>query len=479
MNDQKSLLKDVWFALVGDPKSEGSSLVGDFWNEIVTKANDTSMDFRLRQNGDGQMPEIEAPQAAPYHRSYDEIIAIQQAGSRGFRTIDIDPFIVTNDDYPCQISNSDLGQLVGFEDIVSPLTGGQGDQIVSPFWRTIPVTANGNWIKIEYLPSRVQDLDQGVKYTALTGSPTIGQQIPNQLDGPRYDAGTGQTRLDSGNAQWSQAQPILLQFDDQVGTILFAKHGDSFQIPFNTVYLTFKQWSPRIRVTVGYNCQIIANDDRDINSNLAFAGGRSLLSNPKYHYVPFTITAGDVAGAIDSNVGVAGTTLTRWELIRNKDQTSTATVKRPLNAGNALVFVDAVSFTSFSQYVEQYVNAIFGLYVVNNVTGTRVRRICEFHSSETSPAAGDDMGCHGSITFNIPRRVNLGKNESLYLYAKFIGTNNSIAVFFSVSGYSYSVLVGQNNPMGTNPLTPFIPMHYFAEDPYPMDFDSAFNAGSG
>ncbi len=297
MNDQDSELfsVDYWKTLnpVQVNKKKVDGLIPDLWNALFGSVE--TMNFRDRLMGPGEKPEITAPTDDPYRRSYEEIISIQQKGSRGFRTFDINPFTVTQDDYPCHFSSGVLGNLFGFED--GAVCFGYGsDSNINPFWRTISIDANATWIKIEYLPSRVNDVIRGASVGLEPYN--LGPVIDPQAGGPTFpDNGTGWTGVAVGwPGKPSATSQVVLQFDDPNGSPILAKHGDGFKIPFNTVFITFKMWSPRIRITCGYDTEINGVDDRMLMTRPAFAGGNGLLQNANMHYVPFCITAGDVIG---------------------------------------------------------------------------------------------------------------------------------------------------------------------------------------
>jgi len=445
--------------------------IGDFWASLWGRAESTSFDPRARLLG-GDTPKVEAPSDDPYKRSYEEMLSIQQKGSRGFRTYDINPFGITIDEFPCQIQNNVLGDLFGFEDgFVS--NGFPTDSQTAPFWRTLPLEANGTWVKVEYLPTRLNDsLSRG--FGSNLG---IGPNIQPQNLGPAIpDPPTAYDQLQP----WPQGYvalgaQVLLQFDDQAGAPIIAKHGDIFKIPFNVLYVTFKQWSPRIRITVGYNTEMGHNDDRMLMTRPAFSGGRGFLNNPSQHFVPFSISSSDLVGTLNRTFIVGAADFGPYTMIQNPAPAALVATNPPnfLAKGIGVLFITSVN-VSFG-VTAAGLNGVFilGLYIEESqvvpAPDRRIRRICELQGNYQ--ASGP---VNVSKVFQEPVRVTLRSNQKLVVrgYAPAGGT-----VGFSIDGYSYGVLAGALNPAGTLPLAPFTVQTNLSEDPYPMDFLSLNNAG--
>lgn len=432
---------------------KSGGLVGDFWSALFGSVEPEN--FRDRLLG-GVSPEIEAPSDDPYARSYEEIISIQQKGARGFRTFDINPFTINQEDYPCTILNNVLGNLFGFEDGLGTFGFGV-DTNTAPFWRTISIDANATWVRIEYLPDRVNDFARGL--------PGIGPAIEPQTIGPVFpDTGTGNDRV---GANWpgkpSMDQQIIIQFDDTNGSPILAKHGDSFRIPFNTLYVTFKMWSPRFRITCGYNTDMVTVDDRMLATRPAFAGGRGILNNPTMHYVPFCLTSGDITGVEGGAYTLTIAASPKSDiLIRNLGNSANQ------NIGQCLFWIHSFNVAVNVQSAPAagtIGNVTFSLLQIRVSGGLALKRL----ASLTIPLS-EARGFNGSQTLEFvePIRVNLRFGETVVLRA----TTNfaTLSVFFVLRGYVYGMLQGQTNPAGVIPITPFDCTLCVAEDSYPMDY---------
>lgn len=482
-DDSGMFSPDYWRALSSEsginakPKADG--LIPDIWNAIFGSVE--SNDFRQRLLG-GVTPEIEAPKDDPYKRSYEEILSIEREGSLGFRTFDIDPFNINQEDYPCQLTSAVLGNLFGFEDGAA-LFGYGADTNMSPFWRTISIDANATWIRVEYLPNRTNDIVRGIAYGGVgSGSDiTIGPVIQPQTGGPTFpDLGTGNTNISTGwPGKPSVTNAVILQFDDPNGSPILAKHGDSFKLPFNTLFVSFKMWSPRIRIMVGYNTEATSMDDRMLMTRPAFAGGRGFLNNPTMHYTPFCITAGDVVGVDGAPMTLTGGGGIRSDsLITNRGQTifsSGGAVLGYRDLGQGLIWITGFSATINVQAAGAVAAATFIAWLsVNMIGSVNVRRVEEINIPLV------DLRNNGTVTkdFTEPIRVNLDFGAQLLLQSR-VNLVGNMSVCFQVRGYTYGLIQGTNNPIGNNPLTPFNFTECMAENPYAMDYISTLAAPGG
>jgi len=444
--DQSGLIADVWAALFGS---------GERFNS----------DPRSRVLG-GIAPKVEPPVADPYERSYDEIQAIQQKQSKGFRTFDINPYSITIDEFPCVIQNRVLGELFGFEDgYVTPLGPYPTDTNSAPFWRTIPIEANGTFVKIEYLPTRVNSA-----FDVRPLVPSVGPWIEPQNLGPAIpNPPTAYSNLNTFPQGYvSLSGQVIMQFESPDSAPLIVKHGDTFKGPFNTIYLTFKQWSPRIRITVGYNTETASLDERMLMTRPAFSGGRGLLNNPSYHHVPFSIASGDFSGAGDTSLYAYPGGLVNFTLIKNQ-QPGIAIYPANFTAGGmGLSWITSMDF-SFHLAGGAGFYMILGLFVYDDTSPTRLRRLYQVNLY-----SGGTESAIRSVILPEPIRVNLRPNQSLIMRCS---SPNAGDFGFSINGYSYGNLVGLTNGAGTLPLPPFYHAELVAEDPYPMDYLTYLNPG--
>lgn len=466
------LLPDIWKAIFGDSENKESSLnLSNAWDEVWNKVE--SPYFRDRM---GAPLEMEAPTDDPYQQSYERILSIQQKGSKGFRTFDIDPFLITQDDYPCTIPNAVLGNLFGFQDGMRQFGRGV-DTDVAPFWRTVELTANATWIRFEILPPRVND-----KYRGYVGATPTGPVIEGESWGPTFpDSGTGRTSIDKDETgSYSINQNLIIQFDSTDASPLIVKHGDVFKIPFNTLFVSFKQWSPRFRITVGYNTEAEKSDGRLLATRPAFFGGDGLLSGSEYHYTPFSITSGDLNGSFVNVLPIVGGQTRSDILIRN-----------PVIAGNGGLYDHGSSYVWIRRFkVSGYIvdsgsgifsNFQFGLFVYGRLNPAgpvvRKRRIMSIGGSVIDEIS-ERLFNFSNVTDELVR-VRLGYGDELRLVSENSAPNTGSVVFqFELEGYSLGGLEGQPLAVVFTPITPFDCTVQLREEQFPMDLLSDNSPGS-
>ena len=89
----------------------------------------------------------------------DKLEAIKQSNSKGFRVLDINPNLLSRADFFCKYQDDVLRQYVGnenvyetstikFDNVGSPTNN---QSIQSPYWRSIEIPIQGNYLKIELL----------------------------------------------------------------------------------------------------------------------------------------------------------------------------------------------------------------------------------------------------------------------------------------------------------------------------------------
>ena len=540
--------------------------VKKFWASLNSNGWATPVNFRQRQEPNSQ-PTLTASKRDPFQRSYDEIFAIQQNSSQGFRVIDIDPNLLpiptaasrtftnfslngymtftstygdaygnttfvefvggavagacnlsyapygsgvkvtiqveigvtvlstiinafsidpnvgqylaisvtssfglevcnaavsatpllggTPDSFPCQIEPSILNQLIGVEASLNNFG------VVSPGWRTIQFdNIAGNWLKVEYLPPRMNSV-------------ACSAQNPNN-----YGLYQNPNVTDSEFSNMPAIkQPMLLQFENSTVTPLIAKHGDSFQLPFNSLFLTLKiarvgNFStiglPRIRLTIGYNTKIQSLDDRMLATQPAFYGFGN-LNNQQFHPTPFSITTRDISGLAGGNVPYAQTTVGSptytKELIVNDNSGN-------MRNGGIYGWITAISWsvavTPGATSADP--NRVdFELGIGNLPFTTQFRRLfyTSGHVLQHVTATNQKIVLEKIISFPHPIRFSLKKLECLVLRLRTVSLDcNHI---FGIEGYCMSNLSNSNQRGSYGQGVPYYPAWFATENPYPLD----------
>lgn len=468
----EGLLPDLWKAIFGDSEKESELGLSKFWQKSWDEVE--SPYFRDRM---GAPMVMEPPTDDPYEQSYDRILSIQQKGSKGFRTIDVDPFVVDNIQFPCALSSGVLGNLFGFENGWARLAFGV-DTDVSPFWRTIELTANATWVRFEVLPPRINTPIGEVYNTSF----------PGQSFGPTFvDPGTGFDSIANNiPGSTSIGLDLVLNFDDVQSSPIVVRDGDCLEIPFNTVFITFKQWSPRFRVTFGYNTKAVKADQKVVATRPAFFGGDGLLNGSKYHYVPFSINSGDLNGTYVNTLATQESVGLRSDaLIRNLPAGATSNlpdlgssyiwIRRFHVAGRCVVTTARSVGINFSLYV-------YGPESSGGAT-VRKRKLASLSKSFWVNFSG---GVYEGTNFELDLetdeliRVRLGFGDEIRLISEIeAGAGNTIAYWqFDLEGYSVGYLIGTAVAITLRPITPFDTPFRFVEEQYPLDFLNSGTPGN-
>lgn len=434
------------------------------WDRILKASLAQSVaNFRARQ-APGMKLQIEAPKADPYSRNADEINSIAQSGARGFRTFDIDPNALSREQFGCVVDISTLSDLTGYE-----LRGVQqgwnveSDQL--PFWRTVSLGANGNWIKIEYLPSRVNDaLSFDLKHPDWTALP--------EFPSPTVPGTEDTLSPYSPIVKWASSRIVIAQFDDTASAPIVIRPGETVKIPFNTVYLTFKVWSPRIRVTVGYNSEISSSfDERVMNSKVAYGPGYGLFDKPYIHAVPFEIETEDLGDPDDLITLNFGNPTFTEELIVNA-------ANSPNGDGLCCGWLTHLNVSAWLETPGTNAQGRVEVFIANFPFTTKRRRLLSMPLM-LWPGGGSERQVNLRMEPREPVRFTIHSGECLVIRFEVFPNAGGFDVDcrFSLGGYVWGGLGGVLT-VGEY-LTPFVPLIRLTEEPYPMDRGYIAAPGAG
>lgn len=415
------------------------------WNELFQAANKS-----VPGDVESRPGTVYASTSDPFGRSYDEILSIKQKGARGFQTYDIDPNVLDRSTFYCSIPEDIISQYVGNE-MGGVSLGFPEESNHLPFWRTVQIPALCTWLKVEYLPSAQNDFNSFV------------QNLSNETAFPTFPNANNPSIVDTLGSDYTvkhaSERIIFLQFEDPSGTPIIAKHGDCFKIPCNTLYVTFKAWSPKIRITLGFNTEIVSTDDRHLTMAPAYGPGHGLLGNPYLHAVPFSINGIDTG---ISALGRIGTT----SALNPLTEDLIANIPDPTHNQNGMLVGWITSFSSSCYFSGTGPDSFPGhhsLYVASYPSLTLLRKVCSvpfFINSATT----DNF--HQSKTFVEPIRFTLHSGEALVLVLNAAPASGNTAYhLFSVEGYTFGNIYSYQN----TGYTPFIPQYKLTQEPYPQD----------
>jgi len=411
----------------------------------------------------GLKMESELPKA--HELKAEEINAIRQTQSKGFRIIDIDPNQLDRFEYYCSYTEAVLNNLVGqdyavedgvrrFDNTGAATPGSTND----PYWRTVNIPISGNFLKIEYLPAR--PYDGGLSSTATFNSPDgiVTSTIPQNTNAPDEATFMASKRV------------MLLDFENITDRPIFVKPGDVYKTYFTNFYLTFKEMNCRIRVTIGSNSEIETSYESP--KNLAMWDGGGFIRENVMHPVPFCMTEADLIGSY-GGIAVGISTLS-YLLIGNQFGITPGSSSRNQNLGVSVMYLTGFTGIGYLQAGGDFIDLTnFELFLAGfdsatlNIT-TLKKRLASFNTSNYSVGAANGVGLAQSdngVNFNEPLRVTLQAGECLAvrLIPSYRNVAHNVFCKFQVTGY----VVGGLDVLGTRFETPI----RFKEHPYPLDND--------
>lgn len=429
------------------------------WDKLIRDAFSNPLDSTRRQAAFSR-PDLSPPTDLPYQRDASEIIAIQQVNAKGFRTVDIDPNLLDRENFYCQLLESVVRDYTGPE-FGSESLGYGTESNIAPYWRTVEIPAQATFLKVEYLPSRATDFFQGQ---------FRGVNPQNRTDSPVSGSNENFT------VKYAGSQIVLINFDDASTAPLIAKHGDTFKIPFNTVYLTLKTWGPRVRLTFGYNTEIVSQgDDRIIGSQLAFSPGNGVLNNQFIHPVPFCFTLPDLGGTT-FRLPDTGTSSDIEPLIVNDTGSVVfGTNDRGVLYGWITGFATSLRAASAGVYAAQ---GTVELCLTNASGSTIKRRLAAlpftFSTGGLTQSAAGVNEITGTFTEPVRFAIHQGEALCIRIQGFILSTVSPDYVLpnFTVTGYTMGPLYGSG--VGAA-FTPFIPQFKLADESFPLDRDANGN----
>lgn len=222
-------------------------------------------------------PELDSARKIPTA----DIAGLIQQRPKAFSVYDVTPYNLNQQTFGCRIPANVLASKVGWE--------GEGyADATNSFnsWRTIEFPTPGTNFKFEWLPGQI---NFPLVYSGGGTNPQdFGKEdLSDITQMPTPNAFT----VGFAGEPIISSRVVLVQFDDPTSTPIIIKAGDTVNIPFFTVFITFKTLTPRFNVMLGYNTTIKSTgDDRQMQSQLATGPGFGMWDNPSRHCMPFCFT---------------------------------------------------------------------------------------------------------------------------------------------------------------------------------------------
>lgn len=407
----------------------------------------------------------------------EQISEIVAKNPTPFRIFDIDCYSLDPNNFACIYDYKTLSQLVGYEQRGNGQRNVAGTDVTvdepgaNEYWRTVKIPFAGNFIKIEYLPARIQDESMAPTtfFSRLDGDPLPGAvdiSFDTQGSANNYykPLAAGQVNnLKSLSFQHQSKKMILVSFDAQQAIPLIVNDGDTIKAPFNVLYVTMKTGNPRVRVTIGYDTEIIpATKDKRLNASPEFGPGFGLWDSPLLHCVPFCLT--NRTKASGSGESVATNSQTDRILVTESTYIGGGNPISTQKKGIACLWLSSFQTAVYMGNVTKDLIMIYTLYVADTAN-TLLRLVDKFRVVQPN-ASTDYASVNFLKTYPMPLRVTLHENERLNIY---INNQSASATNFdyTINGYIYGRFAWQDLAQG-NQLA-ISPLDYVAENPYFLD----------
>lgn len=442
---------------------------------------------QIRKNsGQPMMPERIEENA--YELEAKKLEAIKQQSSKGFQIFDINPNNIEREDAFCAYPPDVMTTMIGTESVNSISAAGAGDlyydnstgvfsngaPVILPYWRSIYIPVAGNFLKVEYLPARI-GTDTGDFNTNKNSNQRIqnSTEPQNTTEKDFYDfyAPFSPTYFNANKV--ASDRIIFLDFNEPTDKPIIIKHGERVKNYFNGVWLTFKQDSPRIRVTIGFNSEISTVDDRP--QNLHLWRGHGLMNDSFINPVPFCISNFEVADTfglqttgpvIEHCIFANPTARSTWE----QNGLSVFWITNFLCDYLFASTDNLVSGVRFILYVKS-----LGTVASKFVTGSvKIKKLLDRTVIKQS-----QPGSVGMPNFiGEPLRVTLRRETGLFLriipqYGS--GSSAQWTNYFTLEGYSMGPIQNYLLSAESVPRNPFVTRYKLGENPYPIDLDDLYS----
>lgn len=460
-----------------------SEEIADVFDSLIGSAVNSNYTPQGIRTSSNQTLDLENLSGSDRSLDIEKLEAIKQSTSKGFRVIDINPNLFTRADFSCVYTDTVLRDYVGNDNVLELSTvkyDNEGSPVTfqttqAPYWRTYSIPIQGDFVKIEYLPIRQNPSFNSAFRGDVYIQPQVEPQNCTDQDGSDGYFNSGQISSDN---------IILVDFENPSSSPLIAKNGQVFKTYFTTLYVTFKQLSPRIRITVGVGSTI--EDNTEQINNLSIWNGKSFTRNSLQAPKPFCVNDKDITytggfQGIPLSPIVVGT-YSFSEIIRNDEYFNpfSGTLLEPgLSVFWITQFSAKINFQNYPLAGSEIIADFdVDLVIMDTTTGLLtnvVERIATINCTAINSAVGTFAS---NTTFDPcePIRVVMKQNQSLYLRILAIsnvGPPNRY-LKFTLSGYAH----GSLNSVFSSPegafsvhIAPYYLSKSLAENPYPADLD--------
>lgn len=396
---------------------------------------DTLREIMLKENPDLDIKELDDG----FRLEAERLNAIQQNQSRGFNLIDINPGLLSNQEFPLAIPYEFLFDGSGF----MPQSSGS----IAANFRTINIPLQGNFVKIEFIyennsSANINDTNAkplaNIKYQQALKNTSIvnGQVIYSEID-----LTTGYTRYDFDNFARNK---VYLGFEDvSQKPHLITKSGDTFNTYFNSLTITLNIGAPKIRITVGFNSsKVDGPSDAAINAQLELMGSARLFKEIDSPLVPFNIQQADIQTPYDPTAfNLFSTTALNLAILNIASNRGYNIAGGPISLGYSVLWITSLEFsasrlTSGTGYMQ------FNLFTAPAGIGPSAQDAFRVYGAKITLNNGASIENRTlNITLPKPIRVVIPNQHSLRLGIYYqSGVALTMAYSYAISGYAFGMI---------------------------------------
>lgn len=368
----------------------------------------------------------------------ERLNAIQQRSSRGFTIIDINPGLLTNQNYPVNLPYEFLFDGTNF-------IPDQDDSLTKNF-RSVPIEIAGNFVKVEYIYENNTQANVSATNTKPKAAIKYQQALKNTfvVNGTTYysesDLYTGYSNYYFDNFARNK---VFISFGDQTQKPhIITKSGDYFKTYFNSLMITLNIGAPKIRITIGFNSEKFDGPSNDaMNSQLEMLGLGRLFSQSDVTLNPFNIQLGDITSTYNpAGLGILAGGIrasTAFSLIINNGNNSVGSF---VSLGYSVIWITNISVSvNRTTLSNAYLQFNLGVGNSNNLAASGSMRVYGVKLDLINGSTQQQNEVN--ITFPKPIRVVIPNSNALYAQVYYqASVNVNLLLTYSITGYSHGML---------------------------------------
>lgn len=433
------------------------------WNEMPSKNGDSTGLSSLFDNLFGWIDEVDKYRSLEHSQdllvkedpSYDikklndgydleveRLNAIRQRSSRGFTIIDINPGLLSEQDYPLNIPYEFIFDGTNF-------IPDQDDSLIKNF-RSVPIDIAGDFVKVEYIYENNTRANRSntnsrpkasIKYQqALKNTSVVNGQII-------YSENNLSTGYQDYYFDSFARNKVFLGFGDtSQKPHIISKSGDYFKTYFSSLVLSLNIGAPKIRITIGFNSEKYDGpSDGPLNSQLEMLGLGRLFRESDSILNEFNFQWGDIPGTYDpAGLVVTATNVLSYTNLNILYNTGYNTVGGLVSMGYSVIWITTIQFTT-NRTTAANAFTQFNLFIGSVASPTNSNSIRVYGAKLDLINGSTQQQEKHEISFSRPIRVVIPSDNALYMSLGYqASVNTNLLLTYSITGYSYGSLIKQN-----------------------------------